>query len=341
MTTEPEYKILTHPTEEIKELLRNTVYGTKGFRYSHMDTDEKTDHLVCPDFHTLWMDTELAAVAAYCQRNISDGNGSFYTGYYIRYFSVAPQHQGKGFGKLLTKKLEAHYRSMLTEKAIFYAYIEQKNARSLAVSGKFDQENIGAFKSILFSRFFPKKSSGFQEITAQSFITLAKNRYSNHALFHTNKLGYKQQCFGIEHDGEIVVAIQANPVKWKIHNIPGALGWAGRNIIHFLPVIGRLSPRSKFEFVAFEGLVVQPGFESMIAPLMESCLAHFGHFTAMAYFDLLDPQYDLFFSQRMGLMRKLQNPPPVAILCNFLNFQEEEKEAFYTNPKYISCFDLT
>ncbi|MBL4703060.1 MAG: GNAT family N-acetyltransferase [Flavobacteriales bacterium] len=336
-----EYKILHKATPEIKELLSATIYGTTGLRYSHLDTDEKLDRITNPDFHTLWLQDKLIAVAAYCKRMVTSEQKR-YPAYYIRYFSVQPSHQGQGIGKLLTEKLEQHYRAKTTEPTLFYAYIEKKNLRSIAVSNQFKSESIGAFKSVLFSRFKPNVNSRFTAISPIEFETFASQHYSDHALFLTDKLGYKNQCYGIRENGHLVAAVQANPVSWKVHHIPGFLGWLSRNVLHFIPILGRLAPRSTFSFVAFEGLRTRSGHEDKIIPLMASCLAKHKMYVGMSYFDVKDPIFTYMSELNgMGLMRIIQHPPAVSVLCYFLNFPEEEKQPFFDNPKYLSCFDLT
>ena len=336
-----EYKIQKQVIPEIRELLKSTIYGTSGFKYSHLDTDKKLDTLICPDFHTIWKDQELVAVAAYCNRTVTVGTKP-HNAYYIRYFSVKPKYQGKGIGQFLTKKIETYYAHSLKQKTIFYGYIENKNLQSLAVSHQFKQEKIGQFKPVLFSRFFPKKDSRFEKIDPLEFIKFINTQYEKHALLHTNKIGYEGHCYGIRINGDLVAAIQANPIGWKIHSSPGVLGWLGRHVFHFLPVLGRLSPRTTFKYVAFEGCCALPKNRHWIIPLMESCLALHKRNVGIMYLDMKEINYPYFeCNKQMGVMRKIQKPPAVQFLCNFIQFQEKEKEEFYEKPKYVSSFDLT
>ena len=336
-----EYKIQKQVIPEIRELLKSTIYGTSGFKYSHLDTDKKLNALISPDFHTIWNNQELVAVAAYCNRTVMV-NKKPYNAYYIRYFSVKPNYQGKGIGQYLTKEIETHYLNSLNQKTVFYGYIENKNLQSLAVSHQFKQEKIGQFKPVLFSRFFPKKDDRFENIDPIEFVKFINQQYKSHALLHTNKIGYQGHCYGIRKNGELVAAIQANPVGWKIHSSPGVLGWLGRYVFHFLPVLGRLSPRTTFKYVAFEGCCALPENQHLIIALMESCLALHQRHVGIMYLDVAELNFPYFKrSNRMGFMRKIQEPPAVQFLCNFIQIQDTEKEKFYELPKYISSFDLT
>lgn len=335
------YRIVKEAIPEIRELLKSTIYGTSGFKYSHLDTDKKLDHLISPEFHTIWHDCELIAIAAYCNRTVT-ASSSPYNAYYIRYFSVKPTYQGKGVGQLLTKKIEKYYLETLSKKTIFYGYIENKNLQSLAVSKQFKQEKIGQFKPILFSRFFPKKDTRFELINPAEFKAFVNSQYNTHALMHTNKIGYQGNCYGIKENGELVAAIQANPVDWRIHSTPGVLGWLGRNVFHYIPILGRLSPRTTFQYVAFEGCCALAKNMHLMLPLMESCLSLHKRHVGILYLDIKETHFTFFHQEKqMGFMRKIQDPPIVHFLCNFLHFEEKEKEIFYKLPKYISSFDLT
>lgn len=336
-----EYKVLHEATPEIKVLLNETIYGTKGLRYSHLDHEEKLANTINPDFHTLWDNDVVVAVTAYCKRMVSSGT-KMYPAYYIRYFAVKTTHQGNGLGKHLNELVEKGYLATLTEPTLFYGYIEKKNARSLKVSKHFKQEYMGDFKASIFSRFRPQLNSRFEKINPIEYETFVTQHYSQHALFLTDKLGYKNQCYGIRENGHLVAAVQANPVSWKIHSLPGFTGWLSRNVLHFIPILGRLAPRSTFDFVAFEGLRTRPDHEDKIIPLLASCLATHKMYVGMNYFDVKDPIF-IFLEQLkgMGLMRKIQDPHPVSFVGNFINFTEEEKIPFMENHKYLSCFDLT
>ncbi len=336
------YKILHEPVPEIKALLTDTIYGTTGLRYSHIDAAEKVNHLDVPDFHTLWQDNELVALAVYCNRQIFSG-GKSYNSYYIRYFAVKPGHQGKGLGKLITRKLEEYYRARVTKQTIYYAYIEGKNARSLGVSKNFEQERLGQFKTVLLSRFFPKKKEGFRRATSSDKVAgLLAEFYKGHSQFHQNKIGFADGYFVMEKEGEIVAGVQAFPIQWRLHHIPGAMGWLSRNILHFLPIIGRQCPRNELKYVALEGIYIKDGHDSALIELVESCMAHYNMYASFTYIDLADPMYHRLKSRTdLGLMNKLQSPPAVHFTANFLHFSDEEKKSFYNQPKYLSAFDLT
>lgn len=336
-----DYKVLTEPCQEIIDLLADTVYGTKGLRYAHQNAKKRVHHLEIPHFHTLWKDDELLAVAAYCQRKLSL-QGKNLDSIYIRYFSVNSEFQGQGLGKLLTENLYQYYESTLRKPTVFYAYIEQKNVRSMGVSKRFKQEQIGQFKTIYFSRFFPKKQKDAELISANEAKDLLNENISEYALYSDFKLAYEDGYHIIKKNNKVVAGIQANKISWTIHNLPGFMGWLTRNVLHFLPVIGRLSPRNTFSFLTFEGVFVKQNHEQDLLKLMEHCLATNKVYSGILPIDVQDKLFNTLNKQAsLGLMHKIQPAPPVSILVNFYNIDESTEEAIKELPKYISGFDIS
>lgn len=146
------YQFDTECSVAIAQLLSETIYGTKGgLLLQHKDIARKLQSIKGAQFHTLWEGNELCAVAVYCQRKVFVKSlNKYLDAFYIRYFSVNPIFQNKGLGKLLTQKVETHYRNTIKEPTIFYAYIEQKNLKSQSVSNHFEPKKNGCIFTCLF-----------------------------------------------------------------------------------------------------------------------------------------------------------------------------------------------
>lgn len=335
------YKVLSEPNESIINLLSNTIYGTKGLRYGHRNVKKRVHHLETPDFHTFWKDDELLAVAAYCRRNLPL-NGENLPCIYIRYFAVNEKFQGQGLGKLLTQKLYDYYERSINEPTVFYAYIEQKNVRSMGVSKRFKQEPIGTFKTIYFSRFFPKKQKDVVSLSADEAKQLLFENNKNYAFYGNYKLGYENGYRAIKKDGKIVAGIQANKITWDIYSLPGVMGWLTRNVLHFLPVIGRLSPRKTYSFLTFEGVFMASNHEQDFIRLVEHCLAEHNVYSGILPLDITDTRYAKISAlPNLGLMHKIQPAPPVSVLVNFYKTDEKTVNQLKTLPKYVSGFDIS
>lgn len=336
-----QYKVLTKPSQEIIDLLSNTVYGTKGLRYSHQNLEDRIFDLINPHFHTLWFNDQLLAVAAYCHREIELLNQPLPT-IYIRYFAVNKNFQEQGLGKLLTQKLYSYYEKEIDKPTIFYAYIEKKNIRSLGVSKRFEQKEVGQFKTIYFSRFFPKKSKRVTSVSNSEIDLLYKNHFSNYAFSNPYKLNYKEGYRVVKKGEEIVAGIQANKANWTIHNLPGFMGWLTRNVLHYLPIIGRLSPKYRLSFIGFEGIFYKKGHLNDLIELMEHCLAEQKVYSGIIPLCMQDPKFkEVSSHSKLGLMNKIQAAHPVSVLVNYHHTTPETEANIETLPKYLSVFDLT
>lgn len=340
-TSEFQYKLLTEANGKIISLLSNTVYGSTGIRYAHQNVEERVKDLVEPHFHTLWKEEKLVAVAAYCNRKIIVSSKDVST-IYIRYFSVDSKFQGRGLGNYLTQCLADYYESIVASSTISYAYIEQKNIRSLSVSKRFDQKEVGQFKTIYFSRFYPKQNANVFKANQEDIEQLFKHHTLKYVFFNSAKLNYKKGYRVYKVNGIVVAGIQANRVDWSIHNLPGVMGWLTQNIFHYLPIIGRLSPRNSFSFVGYEGVFIKEGYEKEFLQLLEHCLNEHKVYSAVLQLDVRDELYSAISKfKKLGLMSKIQKSHPVSILVNYRKTTKEIEKEIESKPKYISVFDLT
>lgn len=315
-------------------LLSRTVYGSKGPQFRHLNRKERIKDLVSPDFHTLWKGNQLLGVAVYCNRTVSIASQKL-DAYYIRYFAVEPNYKGQGIGKKLTKYAEQYYVVQVNSPTVFYAYIEGKNLPSLSVSNAFHQIDIGSFSTFLFSRVRPKKHSGFESSNPE----VLKDKLRDYSLYTDQKIGYNNGVFCIKKNGKAAAIVQAQLAEWEVVKLPGILGWLTRNVIHFIPYVGRLAPRSKMRFVAFEGLWWSD--MECLEQLIESCLYHFNCNIGMLYFDREDKNYEVIQKMNLGLLHKLQGETKAQFLANFLHCSDDVINASAKETKLISAFDLT
>jgi len=339
-----DYKTLKEPNQAIFDLLRKTIYGTKGVKIKHCDTDKKLKELHQPDFHTLWNNNHLIAVAVYCKREINSKTKPL-SAYYIRYFSVDPAHQGNGFGKLLTQNIEQHYKSTIQEKTIFYAYIEEKNIQSSGVSRHFQMKAIGKFTTVFFSRFFPKTNTHCSSATEKDLTQVKKllsKQYSNHSTTFFNRIGYENNYHTYKENETITAGIQVIKTHWKMEKIPGIIGWLTINIFPYIPIFKRIANGKKFIYLGLEGIYYQPENIQHLITLIEHALAKNKTYKAFLYFDSKENIIDqLKQSGKLGLLNSIQKSPMVSISNQSILFSEEEQKELTSNNKYISAYDIT
>jgi hypothetical protein len=335
------YKLLHKPTPEVEQLLQETVYGTKGLLYSHLDAVERAHDLKNGHFHTLWRNEKLVALAVYCGRQLL--NSEMHSRY-IRFFAVKKGEQAKGLGKLLTSCVEQHYLNHENIRTLFYAYIDNKNLKSMKVSGHFNGKVCGHFNTYLMSRFSPKKSVRVRRANEEDkseIIRLLSNTYKNHAELHFDYLFHQNNYFVLENNGEIVAGVQANPVKWKIVNIPGFQGFLMKYIIPIIPFINRLFNPKTFKFTGFEGIYYKNSPREL-EELFAHCLAEQENYTGMFWADTQD-NYLQNIAQKtnLGFISKVQHAPKINFIIIPHLLSENEEQEIANKPKYISAFDVT
>ncbi|MFN3918370.1 MAG: hypothetical protein ACK4K0_11625 [Flavobacteriales bacterium] len=335
------YKLLYKPTSEVEQLLQETVYGTKGLLYSHLDAVERAHNLKNGHFHTLWRNENLVALAVYCGRQLL---GSKLHSRYIRFFAVNKSEQAKGLGKLLTVCVEQHYLNNENIPTLFYAYIDNKNLKSMKVSGHFNGKVCGHFNTYLISRFSPKKSANVRRAHKEDkpeIIRLLNSTYKNHAELHFDYLFYQNNYFVLEKNGEILAGVQANPVKWEIVAIPGFQGFFMKYIIPAIPFVNRLFNPKTFRFTGFEG-VYYKNSPKELEELFAHCLAEQGNYTAMFWADVKDDYLqEIAKSCHLGFISKVQHSPQINFIVIPHLLSENEEQEIADKPKYISAFDVT
>src|SRR5690606_12273111 len=133
----------------------------------------KVYHLSLPLFIYLQRQEQAIANITFCERPISSGIKH----YYLRYFAFAKGLQGSGkkrrgnsvFAKSIAQLFTTDNLSLDNPtygKSIYWAYIDPHNSRSFNNQLKSDFIQIGAFNTLPFSRFYPKKCSAVSIVSS-------------------------------------------------------------------------------------------------------------------------------------------------------------------------------
>jgi len=340
--TNIKFETLKQPNTEIYGLLANTIYGTKGLRYRHCDSEKRIDNLFNPDFHVAYADDKLAGCIVFCRRVDLNRNQEIF---YIRFFSVQPELRGNGIGKKLVEYAGDYYSKTQKLPAVFYAYIENENIRSMKVSKNMESMKNSQFKTVLFSRFNPKKSNRVEKIDSVDYPIIEKQlkaHYAIHSLFHLNTFSINNPYYVIRKNGEILAGIQSNNVKWEIVNIPGFNGFLMQKIIPRLPYLRKLFNPKSFEFISLENIIIKKGHEADFFELLEGVMHDQNGNMAMTWLDTSDPMISAFTNKKeLGFISRIQEPTPANIMLNFHDMDETGIAHFTNNPAYISAIDLT
>lgn len=331
-----EYRILKEPNDDIRNLLSQTVYGTKGgLRLMHCDTSWKLDELISPDYHVLYNKSELVGVVVYGNRRAYFGEVMM-NSLYIRYFSIAPKYQNQGVAQYLTQVAVSNYRTTLQEPTVVYAFIEAKNFRSQAVSKHFEPLSLGYFSPIYFSRFFPKllmevntDKASFMELYPMDFQV--NFRYEGRS-------DRKAEYYTIKKHNQFAT-IRFYRVNWEVLDYPNN-NWLMKKILPRIPLVNRLVEGEKLTFLAVDAVAWNS--DELLLELFEHALAQSSVYKLFVFADLKDVRFDgLRQHKNLGLMSKLQKSPRIGIQLFFHECPDETKEMIQSMPVEIRGFDVT
>lgn len=348
--------------DDVVDLLVNTVWGSPGGTlYRHLNTPERIHRQHDPYFLTLHKSERLLGILGFSRRTIQQPSGPA-EAFYIRYLSMMSSLQrqsgsanaNQNKSDSLIKKLVNRFMSRPInfsieegqgpEAAMFYAFVELENERSMEMCRSMDFSPIGKFSTLVFSRFNPKADPKVRKVTEgekPNVLKELRHFYREHALFSDINIFYDDNYFVLEENGEIVAGLQANPCHWVLQNMPGFSGKLIMKVLPHIPLISRIFNPKAFKFIALEGVWFKPGHEKAIFSLMESALHHYGLNSGLIWLDENCPVYNVMNNGPMGLLRRFHSGSPVDVIARFSGVSDEIKTDLAQRPLYISSFDST
>lgn len=357
-------RLIQHATvapQSVIDLLKSTVIGTEGSLYQLLDTENKIHQLDQPNFYFIERNNKAIANITICQRSITC-KGIINEGLYLRYFAFDPIFQGgtakrKERNSILDKELNKIFDSgNLNEttneikSTIFWAYIDPQNLKSFNMNERFNFETIGAFKTIAFSRFFPKKISGVERIkkTARledrenqaEVLRLINDFYKEYAFVFDAQLFRNDNFFVYKVNGEIVAGVQANPSNFKLVSLPGLFGKLMLKVVPFVPLLRRIINPKRHKFLATEALFWKPGHEDKLSDFLSGVLAETQHHSLLIWEDVNANKISK-LNLKWGALQKLKANNEINIVAKFIHLDNEKIEAIKSAPKYLSGFDMT
>lgn len=327
--------------KSIIALLKRSIYGTKGPKYQHTGQEEKLQNLKNPLFFTLKKQGETIGFYCLCEREIWIENDKF-LGYYGRYLAIDDKHQGNHYGHLLKKVAIEFVENLSISPSIFYSYIEENNTRSLRISQKLGFTSITTLEAIIFSRLYPKANPQVVRITDQELPEILQKLASQnaHTILRTfENINYQHNYFVLKEKGRIIAGLQANPVRWKIIEMEGIGGKILLKVLPHIPVLKRLINPKKYDFLAIEGLFVEPGSEEYLYPLIEGVLHHFSMSSALFQLDIQSHYLKLFKQKKhLGLLNAIKKDVKTHVMIKSINLNQSN---IHRGEAYISSFDFT
>jgi RimJ/RimL family protein N-acetyltransferase len=343
---EGEYRIWRHEgiPDEALEFLDSIAWGNDGAVYEHKNTEEHIRLLHRPTLMAIHEHDKIQGTAVFCNTAITAGTAEFNC-YYIRYFASSKEIRGKGVMKKYGIKVMESVRDDEKEKTVFFACIEKGNKASYKTVESAGYENIGVIKTNGFSRYFPRANKNIEQvrtdIARKEVLALLKKQYEEHALVQFNSIFLDDNYFAIRENGEIVAGCQFHRVHWVINSMPGMMGKIVMNIVPLIPVLNKLFNPLRFEFLAFEGIYVKPGFENKLMDLFEGLLAKEQLKSSMYWMGESCPVRKRIQEKcKTGLIHSFIKESDVFIMAAFHDLNEAEVSDLKSRPLFVSGFDF-
>jgi hypothetical protein len=341
-------KMTKVPGDPVVRLLEQNAIGTPGksIVYRHVNVREKVAGLGDAYFCNLSIREKLIGTICFCKRTVLNP-GRRQTAFYIRYFTFLNKfrsnHEQQRRGKQSQIRDDVAMLMdgeglVYDDDLLLYAYVDDDNIRSKRLIGEFGFREIGSFRTIPFSRFYPKHHRDVTKITddrKDEMRALLTKFYANYQLVSFENLFLKGDYFVIREGGEIVCGVQAIPDQWEIVDLPGFSGTIMMRVIPGIPLLNRLFQK-KYRFVFLEAIYCKSGYEKHFSRLFESVLRYHNAYSATL---CLDPKSDLYrsiSSLRLGITHKIMGEKSIDIVVKTSrpNLLDDE------SPFFISGFDV-
>jgi GNAT superfamily N-acetyltransferase len=331
-------------SSSVVALLQRTTYGTNGPKYSHTGQGKKVAHITGPHFFELRVGEQV--VGAYClsERLLQTPAGNV-TGFYGRYLTIDPAHSGKGYGSLLKTEAVRYIERTAPGPHVFYSYIEEANERSMRISAKEGFTSLAQLEALVFGRLYPKKDGRFARLPSNELglmLTLLKAAYQPYSCVQFDHMYDDQNYFVLRENGELIAGVQANPVLWRIVEMPGLSGKLMLNVLPHLPILKRIINPNRYAFAALEAVYLKPGREQELFALLESVLAHLQVTSALLMLDVHAPlSHQLKSSGKLGILNSLKKNIYTEVMVKLNGLMPQQLKQMPNQPLYTSAFDYT
>ena len=338
----PLFKFRTEVTSGILDLLQETVLGTNGAKYKHLDTSTRIYEADNPLFLSVERHEKTLGNATFCRRGAD---------WYVRYFAFQASMQSSENKKsaskgnsLLKRELNSFFQQALEGNEehppvnSMYAYIDPKNEKSKLMSEEFGFKTIAHLATQSFSRVNPKKSKrlsiceDWSEIAPIVRSFYGKNRYYFEA--HCSKPPFYVLR---NEDNEIIACARTVNVNWVIVRLPGKMGGILTKAIPYIPFLRKLIRPKKHQFLVPEIVWAKNNDSKLLTELFEAMLADQKLNLILWWTDVENPLYQqVQTALNWGLLNKLIGVTPVDVVqLKLESNQEESKE-----PVFVTAYDM-
>ena len=323
-----------HISPDLIRLFENTVLGTNGAKYKHLDVAQSVAHTDHPLSFSLRRREQLIANITFCKRPF---------GLYLRYFAFDKRFQSKGKARMnpksqIKQEIETVFQQITSQYPgadnYCYAYIDAKNVRSKWMSETFGFQTKAYLATQSFSRIWPKANPTLKEerMSPELFETIEKN-YSHYTAYfaHFFEKGTVYSIFDL--NGKRLAFAQFHKVRWEIQRLPGKLGGLQVKILPYIPFINKLIQPKEHTFLVPEVVCNPSGNIADVQRLFEAVLAKEQLHSLLWWNDTRDGLYQK--AQETFFWGPLHQMIGVAMVDVVVRGDFEPKD-----PIFIAAFDM-
>lgn len=315
-------------------LFAQTVLGTNGAKYKHLDVEQSVEQTDNPLSFSLRRNEKLIANITFCKRPF---------GLYLRYFAFDKRFQSKGMARpnqksSIKQQIEAVFEQITTQfpgsEKYCYAYIDQKNVRSKWMSETFGFKTKAQLATQSFSRIWPKLNGGFQQEQINLEISqIISNTYSKYTAYFEHFFENGRFYTIKDQEGNRLAFAQFHKVRWEIQRLPGKLGGIQVKLLPYIPLLNRLIQPKAHTFLVPDMVCNPSGDIQDIQKLFESALAYENAHSLLWWNDTRDEHYiKAKASFNWGLLHKLIGVAKVDVVFRG-DFEPKQ-------PIFVVAFDM-
>jgi hypothetical protein len=323
-----------HISPDLIRLFENTVLGTNGAKYKHLDVAQSVAHTDHPLSFSLRRREQLIANITFCKRPF---------GLYLRYFAFDKRFQSKGKARMnpksqIKQEIENVFKDITASNPgsqdYCYAYIDAKNVRSKWMSETFGFQTKAYLATQSFSRVFPKAAANLREETISDQVyQIIESNYSHYSAYFTHffEKGTVHTLFDAK--GKRLAFAQFHKVRWEIQRLPGKLGGLQVKLLPYIPFINKLIQPKEHTFLVPEIVCNPSGDIKDVERLFEAVLAKEKLHSMLWWNDTRDQLYRKTTKQfRWGLLHQIIGVAKVDVVVRG-NYEPKE-------PIFIAAFDM-
>lgn len=319
---------------DLIKLFEQTVLGTNGAKYKHLDVAQSVAHTDHPLSFSLRRREQLIANITFCKRPF---------GLYLRYFAFDKRFQSKGKARENSKsQIKREIENIFLDIAAqypgtqdySYAYIDAKNVRSKWMSETFGFQTKAYLATQTFSRVFPKAGPNLREekISAQ-VLQIIESNYSHYSAYFTHffEKGTVHSIF--DQNGKRLAFAQFHKVRWEIQRLPGKFGDIELKLLPYIPLLNKLIKPKEHTFLVPDVVCNPSGDIKDVERLFEAVLAKEGLHSMLWWNDTRDTLYQKAQQHfNWGLLHRMIGVAKVDVVIRG-DFEPKE-------PIFIAAFDM-